>query len=597
MNNLDYGVIGNCRTAALVSKTGSINWLCFPDFDSPAIFAKLLEDKIGGNFAIQVPDGYSVTQEYLPNTNILVTRFASPEGAFNVVDYMPRYKTMEHKHYLPSEVHRYIRLLHGKPKLRILYNPRMNYAKNEVKHSKFTDYIKTESVANDEDKIYLYTSIDFDTVLNSSEFTLHNDEFLMLSYNQKVIKVDIKRIHLDYERTKVYWLDWSNRSRNFKDYNQMITRSMLILKLMSYHESGAMLAALTTSLPETIGEVRNWDYRFCWVRDASMTIDTLLFMGHKDAAQRFIGFLKKILKSRGDTYQIMYGIRGEKELTEEILPHLSGYENSVPVRVGNAAYKQIQNDSLGYLMDVIFQYYRYFPGTLDEVEDIWEMVRNIVREVMKSWQTPDQSIWEFRTRELHFVFSKVMSWVAMDRAASIAEMLNKTQYAHHWRHEAERIRHEVFDRGWSEATQCFRQAYENEDYDSSLLLMQTYGFIDAHDTRFIKTVKALKENLLHNGLMYRYKSNDDFGVPSSAFTICTFWLIEALHAIGEHDEALQLFQEISSYANHLGLFSEDLDFETKRQLGNFPQAYSHLAFINTASLFSEEEKLSRFIQP
>lgn len=597
MNNLDYGVIGNCRSAALVSKTGSIDWLCFPDFDSPSIFAKLLDEKIGGSFAVSVSDDYTVTQRYLPDTNILVTHFSSEEGSFNLVDYMPRYKTMERSHYLPSELHRYIRLLSGKPKLRIVYDPRMNYAQDEVKHTPFKHYIKTESVKFNEDKIYLYTSLDFDTVLNRHEFTLEKDEFLMLSYNQKVIKVDIKRIYLDYERTKVYWLDWSNRSRNFKDYNEMITRSMLVLKLMSYHETGAMLAALTTSLPETIGEVRNWDYRFCWIRDASMTIDTLLFMGHKDAAKRFIGFLKKILKSRGDKCQIMYDIRGQRELTEQILTHLSGYENSRPVRIGNAAYNQIQNDSLGYLMDVIYQYYLYFPGTLDEVEDIWEMVRNIIREVIESWRTPDQSIWEFRTRELNFVFSKVMSWVALDRAVSIAAMLDKEDYVTRWRKEADEIRAEVFDKGWSEEIQCFRQAYENEDYDSSLLLMQSYGFIDADDERFIKTVKALKNNLMHNGLMYRYRSEDDFGAPSSAFTICTFWLIGALHAIGEYDEAFRLFNEIKSYANHLGLFSEDLDFETKRQLGNFPQAYSHLAFINTASLFSEEEKLSLFVKP
>ncbi len=593
MKNLDYGVIGNCRSAALISKTGSIDWLCFPDFDSPSIFAKLLDKKIGGSFAIEVSDNYTVSQHYLADTNILVTHFSSEEGAFNLVDYMPRYKTMEHKYYLPSEVHRYIRLLHGRPKLRIVYDPRMNYAQDTVKHTQFNSHIKTESIKFNEDKIYLYTSIDFDTVLNSDEFTLEKDEFLMLSYNQKVVKVDIKRIYLDYERTKVYWLDWSNRSRNFKEYNEMITRSMLILKLMSYHETGAMLAALTTSLPETIGEVRNWDYRFCWIRDASMAIDTLLFMGHKDAARRFIGFLKKILKARGDKYQIMYDIRGQRELTEEVLTHLSGYENSRPVRIGNAAYNQIQNDSLGYLMDVIYQYYQYFPGTLDEVEDIWEMVRNIIREVMNSWRTPDQSIWEFRSRELNFVFSKVMSWVALDRAVSIAAMLDKEYYVTRWRNEADKIRAEVFDKGWSEETQCFRQAYENEDYDSSLLLMQSYGFIDADDERYIKTVRALKNNLMHKGLMYRYRSEDDFGAPSSAFTICTFWMIEALHAIGEHEEAFQLFNEVKSYANHLGLFSEDLDFETKRQLGNFPQAYSHLAFINTASLFSEEEKLSQ----
>lgn len=597
MKNLDYGIIGNCRTAALISNKGSIDWLCLPDFDSPSVFTKLLDEQKGGSFAFLVSEEYTITQTYLGRTNILSTRFESPEGAFVVLDYMPRYKTIEQKHYLPPEVHRYIRLLSGKPKLRILYEPKMNYAGDKTILSASQNYIKTSSAENPEDRIYLYSSIDFDTILNSKEFTLTSHQFFLLSYSQKLIKIDVNRVLLDYERTKVYWLNWINRSREYKQYEDMINRSMLVLKLMSYQNSGAMLAAVTTSLPENIGETRNWDYRFCWLRDASMSIDTLLFMKHSGAAELFIGFIKRILKSRNDTFQIMYGIRGEKELTEKILPHLAGFNNSYPVRIGNAAYNQQQNDSLGYLMDVIYKYYLYFPGTLDEVEEMWEIVRNIVRMVRKSWKTPDQSIWEFRTREMNFVFSKVMSWVALDRASMIAELVHKDNYATLWRNEANIIKEEVHEKGWNEELQCFTQAYENIDQDSSLLLMQFYGFIEANDERFIKTVKCIKENLFHNGLMYRYKAEDDFGKPTSSFTICTFWLIEALFVTGEVEEARKIFETMISYSNHLGLYSEDLDFETKRQLGNFPQAYSHLAFINTACLFSEEKELSKFIRP
>lgn len=597
MNNLDYGVIGNCRTAALISKTGSIDWLCLPDFDSPSVFTKLLDESKGGSFSFIVSDDYTITQSYLGNTNILSTRFESEEGAFAVLDYMPRYRTVEQKHYMPPEIHRFVRLLWGKPKMRVLYDPKINYAQEEVTHQVFSNYIKTSSVEDDEDKVYLYTGIDFEKVLNGDEITLTEDQFFLLSYNQKLITVDINRILLDYERTKVYWLNWIHRSREYLSYDKQIKRSMLVLKLMSYQNSGAMVAALTTSLPESIGETRNWDYRFCWIRDASMSINTLLYMKHKNAAERFIGFVKKILKSRDDVFQIMYGIRGERELTEEVLPHLSGYENSAPVRVGNAAYNQLQNDSLGYLMDVIYKYYLYFPGTLDEVEEIWEIVKNMVRMVLKSWRSKDQSIWEFRTKERHYVFSKVMSWVAIDRASLIAELLQKDNYAEKWRAEADIIKKEVHEKGWNDSIQCFTQAYENTDFDSSLLLMQPYGFIDADDERYVKTVLAIKENLLHHGLMYRYKAEDDFGAPTSSFTICTFWLIEALYVIGEKQEAQHLFESMISYANHVGLYSEDLDFETKRQLGNFPQAYSHLAFINTARLFSKEKELSKFIRP
>ena len=599
MNNLDYGIIGNCRTAALVSKKGSIDWLCLPDFDSPSVFAKLLDEEKGGSFHFEVSDDYRITQNYHGHTNILLTRFESPEHGFIVFDYMPRYRTEELRYYMPPEIHRYIRVIKGRPKLKVIYDPQINYARGGAHHEIVgSGYIKTYSEENSEDKIYLYTSMDMEKVINREEMELDDHQFFLLSYNQKLVTIDIQRILLEYERTKVYWLNFTNRSRHYLQYNDMIQRSLLVLKLLSYQNSGAMLAAVTTSLPETIGETRNWDYRYCWLRDASMSIDTLLFMKQKTAAERFIGFVKRILKSsREEPIQIMYGIRGERDLTEEVLSHLSGYANSHPVRIGNAAYYQVQNDSIGYLLDIIYKYYLYFPGTLDEVEEIWEIIKNLVRAVLASWQNPDRSIWECRTREKHFVFSKVMSWVAVDRASLIAELLQRDYYAEKWRNEAAMIKAEVHEKGWNEEMQCFTQAYDNTDYDSSLLLMQFYDFIEPENERYVKTVKAIKENLYHNGLMYRYKAEDDFGIPTSSFTICTFWLIEALFMIGEQEEAKEIFEKMISYSNHVGLYSEDLDFETKRQLGNFPQAYSHLAFINTAVLFSEEKQLSKFIRP
>jgi len=597
MNNLDYGVIGNCRTAALISKEGSIDWFCLPDFDSPSVFSKLLDENKGGSFSFEVSSDYAISQKYFKNTNILSTWYESEEGAFVVYDYMPRYRTIEQRYYLPPEIHRYLRVIRGKPRLSVCYDPKMNYAAESVVHEKYRDYIKTTSVVNDRNEIYLYSSVDFDTILNGEEFRLSSDEFFLLSYTQKLIPIDLERIHLDYERTKVYWLNWTNRSRKFLEYEDMINRSLLVIKLMSYHSTGAMIAALTTSLPESIGECRNWDYRFCWLRDASMSISSLVYMGHKNVAERFIGFVKNLLRSRDDVFQIMYGIRGERELTEVELTHLSGYENSYPVRIGNAAFTQIQNDSPGYLLDVIYKYYLYFPGTLDEIEEMWEIVRFIARSVSQTWQMPDHSIWEFRTRKLNFVFSKVMSWVAMDRATAIAELLHKNSYAELWKTESEKIKTDIFEKGWKEEIQCFSQAYENNDYDSSLLLMHYYGFIDADDERFVKTVKSIRQHLQYKGLMYRYKSADDFGHPSSSFTVCNFWMIQALYAIGEKEEARRMFDSIVAYANHVGLYSEDFDFETGRLLGNFPQAYSHLAFINAATLFSEEKVVSKFIRP
>ena len=597
MDNLDYGVVGNCKTAALISKEGSIDWLCFPVFDSPSVFSKLLDNDKGGSFSFIVSDGYRITQNYFKETNILGTRFASDEGVFEVLDFMPRYKTREDEYYIPSEIYRYVRLIEGKPRFRINYTPVMNYARDSVIHKKFTDFIRTFSLADGTDNIYLYSNIDFDTILNQEEIILEQDQYMLLSYSQKLANIDINRAYLEYQRTKIYWLNWNNRSRKFIEYNDYICRSLLALKLMCYESSGAIMAALTTSIPETIGEVRNWDYRFCWIRDASMSIETLIELGHHSTAKRFMSFVKDILKSKSDSLQIMYGIDGSRTLKEEILPHLAGYENSQPVRIGNAAYFQKQNDTFGYLMDVIHSYYFRFPGTLGELEEMWEVVKSIIRTVYIVWRNPDQSIWEFRNIEKHFVFSKVMCWVALDRAIEIAKLLNQADYVSAWQKEAMAIKEDVMQNGWNDQIQSFTQAYDNTHMDSSLLLMEQYGFIDAGNDRYIKTVKRIKDELYHNGLMYRYKVDDDFGLPSSAFTICTFWLTRALFMIGEKGEARKIFDQLLTYSNHLGLFSEDLDFETKRMMGNFPQAYSHLALIKTALLFSEERRYINFIKP
>ena len=597
MEHLNYGAVGNCRTAALISDKGSIDWFCFPDFDSPSVFGKLLDEKKGGNMSFVVGNDYRISQRYLEHTNILSTLFEATEGAFEVIDFMPRYKLLDYDYYLPPELYRLIRLKRGTPRFRVNYNPALNYARGEVGHKTGPEYVKTYAKANERDTIYLYSGIPYDVIFNQQEVLLQRDEFLLVSYNQKLIPIDMNRVNLEFQRTRLYWMNWTNRSKKYTAFNEQIERSMLVLKLMSYQRSGAVLAALTTSLPESIGEVRNWDYRFCWLRDASMSIETLVKVGHRGAAERFIAFITGILYSKYDRFQIMYGIRGERVLTEYDLPHLAGYKNSKPVRVGNDAYHQMQNDSFGYLMDVIYQYYLYFPGTLDEIEDMFEVVKNIVRTVMEDWRKPDKGIWEIRGDEKHFVLSKVMCWVALDRAEKIAVMLQKGGYADKWRCEAELIKTDVFMQGWKEEIQSFSQTYCNTELDSSLLLMEVYGFIDATDPRYKQTVDAIYRKLMYKGLMFRYNNVDDFGIPSSAFTICTFWMVRALYVTGRQAEALNLFETLLSYSNHLGLFSEDLDFDTKSQLGNFPQAYSHLALINTARLFGEEKRLSKFIRP
>jgi GH15 family glucan-1,4-alpha-glucosidase len=597
MNNLNYGVIGNCQSAALISEKGSIDWCCLPEFDSPSVFSKILDDEKGGSCGIDVDDSYMINQKYLYRTNVLCTQYRSGNDSFEVIDFMPRYKTSENHYFTPSEIYRYIRHISGQPKFKVLYNPILNYARDEVKHTIQDGYIRSYSKVNPEDCIYLYSSINLNRILRQEEVELNDTQFLLISYNQKLIEIDINRVYLEYQRTKVYWLNLTNRTIQFHKYTEEIIRSVLVLKLMTFQSTGAILAALTTSIPETIGEVRNWDYRFCWLRDASMSVDTLLKVGHYKSAQGFLGYIKRILQSKHDSFQIMYGIRGERALTEIDLPHLTGYYKSQPVRIGNAAYTQKQNDVFGYLLNVIYQYYVFFPGTLDEIEEMWETVRNIARTVSVQWENPDKGIWEIRQGEKHFVFSKVMSWVAMDRATKIAKVLNKSFYAEVWQHVADDIKKDVLNNGWKEELHTFTQTYCNSDLDASLLLMAEYGFIDADDIKYKQTVIAVKNALYYNGLMYRYINADDFGYSTSSFTICTFWLIQALYKTGATEEAMVIFDNLLACRNHLGLLSEDIDFATKRLLGNFPQAYSHLALINTAKLFSEEKYVSKFIKP
>lgn len=591
MKNLNYGVIGNCRSAALVSETGAIEWLCLPQFNSSSVFATLLDPEKGGSFSIVPKKLIKVTQSYLPRTNILNTRFQCEDGIFEVQDFMPRYNNPENGggYYLPPDVIRYFHWVEGKPEFTINYQPKLEYAKFETKNFVESGYIKSQTSKGTYDSLYLYSSFSYQDILDRKPIILEKDEFCLFSYNQKILPQNTRRAYLKLERTKVYWLNWAERTTSYKLYNEEIIRSALTLKMLSFDKSGAILAALTTSLPETIGEERNWDYRFCWIRDASMVVRIMTSLGHYRMAKRYLSFIINILPEKDEKMQIMYGINGEKRLIESELPHLSGYEGSVPVRIGNAAYKQKQNDIYGILLDVIHQQLEIYDVSLEYTEELWTIVRNIMKVVETNWQKPDRGIWEIRSENRHFTFSKVLCWVAVDRATKIAKQLQRSFYIGQWSRLRDKIHDDIYKKAWSEKKQAFTQAYGSEDLDASVLLMESYGFIPATEQKFVSTVLAIQQDLEQDGLMFRYRNRDDFGVPKSAFTICSFWLANALYRIGRKEEAVSKFNHLISCSNHLGLFSEDLDFETRRMLGNFPQAYSHLALIETAITISEEK--------
>jgi GH15 family glucan-1,4-alpha-glucosidase len=598
MQNLNYGVIGNCRSAALISQTGSVDWLCLPRFDSPSVFAKLLDREKGGSFEFILDDSYSFSQSYIRRTNILVTKVWNKAHEFEIVDFMPRYIAESGTHYVPPDIIRYIKHKKGKPSFRIKYNPCLEYARYQTRTRINSDYIKSYTTKGPYDSIYLYTDLDKEKVLSGDLLEITGDAYFLLSYNQKILPQTVDREYLKLQRTKVYWLNWSERTKLYGRYKDEIMRSALVLKLLSYDNSGAILAAVTTSLPETPGGIRNWDYRFCWLRDSSMVIKVMSDLGHSHLARRYLNFIRHIIPDKDEKIQIMYGINGERTLKEKILDHLAGYENSKPVRTGNDAYRQKQNDIFGILMDAIYQQFRLFDVTLENSEDLWTITRSIVKMVETNWKKPDRGIWEIRKEQQHFTFSKVLCWVAIDRAIKIGRIIRQYESLDEWEKLKEKIKEDVFEKAWNKKMKAFTQVYGSSDMDASVLLMEPFGFIEAVDPRYVSTVKAVRKHLCFNGLLYRYKNRDDFGVPSSAFIICTFWLINSLHKIGEKEEAEKLFDQMLTYSNHLGLFSEDIDFNTKQLLGNFPQAYSHLALIETAIILSggtlsEEGKLKQ----
>ena len=585
-DNLNYGIIGNCKSSALINEDSSIEWCCLPQFDSPSVFGKILDKKKGGSFKIQCDSSYSITQKYLDNTCILMTKFDNGSDAFELLDYMPRFQKENGVYYAPPEICRILKLVKGSPKLKVLYDPRLVYSIGRTNNYEKNDFIV--SVVNEEryDTLYLYTDLNKKNILECSEISLDRDYFLAISYNEKINPPSLDHINLELERTKVYWLNWCFKTPTYKNYNSQILRSAMTLKLLTFEKTGAVLAAATTSLPETIGEVRNWDYRFCWIRDASMVIKVITKLGHVKIVKKFIDFILDIIPDKNEKLQIMYGINGEKMLTEETLDHLSGYKNSRPVRVGNAAFIQKQNDIYGILVDAIHYQIEKYIDENDKHEELWSIVKNIVWVVDNNWKMPDKGIWEFRQEDQHFTFSKLLCWVAVDRAIKISELIQGGKSAKKWKSLRSEIYNDIIENAWSDEKQAFTQSYGAEHLDASVLLMEPYGFIDAKDTRYVKTVKAIERELSHEGLLFRYKNVDDFGTPSSSFTVCTFWFINSLYKIGEKEKSKLMFDKLLSYSNHLGLFSEDIDFKSKRLLGNFPQAYSHLALIDTAMNFN-----------
>ena len=588
MMNLNYGIIGNCRTAALVSRNGNIDWCCMPEFDSPSIFANLLDEANGGIFSIQPIGTYRISQQYIGNTNVLQTTFSNSRHKFVLIDFFARYRekgSIEKD----NRIYRIIRVLKGKPRVIIGFHPRVNYAQGKTLKSIKDNHIEAHD-PDFEGKVCLNTNISLKNVMESNPIELNGNSYFAVGYNSPS-EIDENAIEGLLEKTIEYWNLFVRKGSWPRFYRKEAVRSALALKLLTYDKTGAIVAAATTSLPEIIGKERNWDYRYCWLRDGSFTINALTRICHFDEAQRFMDFLEKVLLQCGEDgmyrlrMQIMYGINGETELTERILGNLGGYKGSRPVRIGNAAHKQKQIDVAGEVIDTIHEYYVEYSYENTLPKKIWSIIERLADFVFENWEEKDNGIWEFRGIKEHFTHSKLMCWVALDRAIKIAEHF-KFGYDGSWRDLRERIRNDILEKAWSESKKAFAMHYGSDELDASVLLMPYYDFIEPKDKRMLQTLDAIEKELIDGCLVLRYRMRDDFGKPKNSFSICTFWYIDALYRAGRRRKARKFFQQMLRYSNNLGLFSEDIDIDTKELTGNFPQAYTHIALMYCAILLS-----------
>ncbi len=583
----DYGIIGNLHSIALIGLDGSIDWLCLPHIDSPSIFGALLDDKKGGRFSISPLDDWDSVAEYIPETNILTTKFRTRTGVVQITDFMPipfggEEELEEEQH----ELYRLVEVAKGQVDVGAVFEPLFDYARARISLEKRNGAIVARG--NDES---IVLSATHDLTLSDgkavAKWSISEGEevWLHLRYGaNEPVELDRERAATALRETEAYWQSWLKKSETGRTidlghYCKMIDRCALVLKLLYYNPTGTIAAAATTSLPEDIGGVRNWDYRYTWVRDTSFTLQALFNLGHLSETQGYLRWIERLLSEHGaGNMQIMYGLRGEADLHEEEFPHLDGYKGSRPVRIGNGAASQRQLDIYGEIMDAALRLSDYV-GKIDF--ELWPFLRGICDYVVEHWQDRDSGIWEVRGGPYHFVYSKMMCWVALDRGLTIARRYGFPADLKEWEEIKAEIKGEVLEKGWNREKQSFVQHYETDVLDSSNLLMPLLGFLPFEDPRIVSTIEATQRELGHDGFLYRYVGEDGLPGGEGTFLLCTFWLIDCLIGLKRFEEAEILIKRIEGVANHLGLFSEEYDVNWREALGNFPQAFTHIGYINS----------------
>ena len=581
----DYGLIGDMSSAALVGSDGSIDWCCFPRFDSPSVFAAILDDGKGGRFQI-APNGraLSVEQSYLPNTNVLSTRFTTSTGELLLIDFMP-VKSIGSSYGSPHEVHRIVRCTRGVVDVKSTFEPRLDYARADT----ILVPVREGVVAGgNHQNLTLCSRIPHQIQGNSasSRFTLRHGEeavFVLAYGNRRPRRVRSYRTAEKLEQTIAHWEQISARVDYGGTWKEQVVRSFLVLQMLVYEPTGAIVAAPTTSLTESLGGSRSWDYRYAWLRDSSLTMDTFFRMGGTDQATSYLKWLLHQCKVTSGRTRIVYGVSSISSLKEKILGHLDGYRGSRPVRIGNAAARHLQLDVFGEVILSLERLHRV-SGTLPE--DAWRLVKSFAEVVCQNWRRKDRSVWEVRGEQHHFVYSKVMCWAALDRAIALAGALDRVRDTLRWRQTADEIKAEVLELGGSQEKQAFVQRYGSETLDASNLMIPLLGFLPNDDPRVLSTMNSIGRELTDGPLVRRYLPEEtDDGLESQdegAFTFLSFWFIGNLIRTGHIDQAREYFEQMLAHANHLGLFAEMIDPSTRESLGNFPQAYSHIGLIHTA---------------
>ena len=588
----DYGIIGDMHSAALVGTDGSIDWLCFPHFDSPSVFCAILDDEKGGRFKIApAMEGAARKQLYWPDTNVLITRFFTPDGVGEVIDYMP-VGVPDNGHGYHQLVRR-VRVVRGEMSFRVECSPAFDYAREEHE-TEITD--EGACFRSPDLGLGLTTRVPLEENAGSAvaDFTLGGGETAVFVLREIEpgggCGVSFSEEEEDelFKQTVEYWRRWLSKCTYTGRWREVVQRSALVLKLLTFEPTGAIVAAPTMGLPEGVGGERNWDYRYTWIRDSAFTLYGLLRIGFTEEARAFMGWIEARCQNSGPdgSLQLMYGIDGKSDLTEETLDHLDGYRGSRPVRLGNGAYDQLQLDIYGELMDAVYLYNKHG----DPISyDLWTHLRALINWVCDNWQREDEGVWEVRGGRRHFVYSKLMCWVAVDRGLRLATKRSFPADRERWLKVRDEIYEEIMEKGWSQEREAFVQSYDDDTLDASNLIMPLVFFLAPNDPRMLKTLDAINRpprdgGLVANSLVYRYdvdKSADGLAGEEGTFSLCTFWLVEALTRAGRVDEARLIFEHMLGYSNHLGLYAEEIG-HSGEALGNFPQAFTHLTLISAA---------------